>query len=188
MPPELRGFRMPTAMTITGRSSSITNAFVNAIIPVVYPSEPEVAEALRILGMTPADVRCAYCGDPHTEWDHLRPLVEGQKPTGYISELANLVPCCSKCNQSKGKRPWREWIMSSAPRSPKSRGVEQLEMRIARLEQYEQWRQPQKLDFRAICGDELWEKHWNNWNTAIQVLKFSQEDAEKLRQRVLRGA
>ena len=38
-------FRMPTPMKITGRSSSITNAFINSIIPVVTPTEAEVKEA-----------------------------------------------------------------------------------------------------------------------------------------------
>jgi 5-methylcytosine-specific restriction endonuclease McrA len=109
MPKNPVGFRMPTAMSITGRSSSITNAFVNALIPIVFPSEAEVVEALSVLGMSPNDVRCIYCGDPYTEWDHLRPLVIDQKPTGFVSELANLVPGCGRCNQSKGKKPWREW-------------------------------------------------------------------------------
>lgn len=176
---------MPTAMTITGRSSSITNAFVNAIIPVAHPSDAEVREALQVLGMTQADVRCAYCGDPYTEWDHLRPLVRNRKPTGYVSEIANLVPCCGKCNQSKGKKPWREWMMSTAPRSPKSRGVADLATRIARLESFERWRRPRHFDFEAVCGPDLWKKHWNNWTTAMEVLRFSQEDAEKLRQHIL---
>lgn len=44
-------FKMPTPMKITGRSSSITNAFVNSIIPVIPPTEGQVKEALFILGM-----------------------------------------------------------------------------------------------------------------------------------------
>lgn len=173
-------------MTITGRSSSITNAFVNAIIPAIYPSDAEVREALAILGMSQTDVRCVYCGDSYTEWDHLRPLVRNQKPTGYISEIANLVPCCGKCNQSKGKKPWREWIMSSAPRSPNARGVADLVTKVARLEAYEQWRQPRQFDLEAICGPDLWKKHWSNWATVMEVLRFSQEDAETLRQQIVR--
>ncbi len=46
-------FRMPTPMKITGRSSSITNAFINSIIPVVLPRAEEVKRALEILGMPP---------------------------------------------------------------------------------------------------------------------------------------
>ncbi|MCX7144342.1 MAG: hypothetical protein NT123_25585, partial [Proteobacteria bacterium] len=84
-------FRMPTPMKITGRSSSITNAFINSIIPVVLPSAQEVKRALEILGMTPESFQCAYCGSVASEWDHLRPLVKDKKPTGYISEIHNLV-------------------------------------------------------------------------------------------------
>ncbi len=177
---------MPTPMTITGRSSSITNAFVNALIPVVFPTEAEVTEALAVLGMSSDDVRCAYCGDPYSEWDHLRSLVIDQKPTGYISELANLVPSCGKCNQSKGKKPWRQWILSKAPRCPSTRGITDLDIRISRLESYEKWRKPLKMDFEAIVGRELWTQHWQNWKETLQQMRKSQEYADTLKQEILR--
>ena len=63
---------MPNPVRIMGRSSSITNSFVNGIIPVVPPTAAQVDEALSVLGMEEAV--CAYCGGPFTEWDHLRPL------------------------------------------------------------------------------------------------------------------
>ena len=129
---------MPKPVRITGRSSSITNSFVNGIIPVIWPTDREVDEALDILGMDQGAV-CAYCGDTATEWDHLRPLVVRQQPTGYISEIRNLVPACGKCNQSKGNKHWREWMFGSARLSPASRGVDRLEERAARLQSYEDW-------------------------------------------------
>jgi len=99
-----KAFAMPSVQTMMSRKSSITNAFVNSLIPVVEPTVDEIEEALRILGMSADDVRCAYCGDVSTEWDHLRPLVVNRRPTGYISEIGNLVPACGKCNQSKGNK------------------------------------------------------------------------------------
>jgi HNH endonuclease len=93
-------------MNVAGRSSSITNAFISAIIPVIEPSEEEEREALGILRIDPEDIRCAYCGDKATEWDHLRPIISNQEPTGYITEIANLVPSCGKCNQSYEN--WRQ--------------------------------------------------------------------------------
>ena len=132
--------QLPTAMTVTGRSSSITNAFINAIIPIIEPTEAEELEALHILEIDPADIRCAYCGDKSTEWDHLRPIITNQEPTGYITEIANLVPSCGKCNQSKGKSHWRTWMLSRAALSPTTRRVVDLDTRITRLEQYEKWR------------------------------------------------
>jgi hypothetical protein len=125
---------MPLVQTMVQRKSSITNAFVNSIIPVVVPSPEEILEALAILNMVPEDVRCAYCGDQSSEWDHLRPLVHKRRPTGYISEIANLVPSCGKCNQSKGNKAWRPWMLSAAPRSPAGRKIANVTERIARLE------------------------------------------------------
>src|SRR5579864_1934320 len=99
-------FRMPGGFTITGRSTSIRNVFVAAIVPVVRPKVDEIRTVLEILGLNPKDLRCSYCGDAATEWDHLRPLVKHGKPTGYPSSIQNLVPSCGKCNQSKGKSDW----------------------------------------------------------------------------------
>lgn len=181
-------FRMPTALSITGRSSSITNCFASAIIPVIYPRAEQVSEALAILGLKADDLRCSYCGDVSTEWDHLRPLIVGQRPTGYVSEIKNLVPACGKCNQSKGNKPWRNWIESSAPRSPKARGVEGLEDRIVRLERYELWGSPRKIDFEKVLGSDLWTEHWNNWSAVIAELRKAQELARRLQSQIVASA
>jgi hypothetical protein len=175
-------------MNVTGRSSSITNAFINAIIPVVEPTEAEEMEALRILGMRVDDIRCAYCGDKATEWDHLNPIIRKQEPTGYITEIANLVPSCGKCNQSKGASFWREWIEGPAKLSPRTRGIPDLKERVARLEAYEAWRQPRTIDFAAIVGPEMWQRHRQNWRSVLDLLKKSQELAEEIRVLVAKTA
>jgi hypothetical protein len=174
-------------MSVTGRSSSITNAFINAIIPVVEPTEAEELEALRILGMNPDDIRCAYCGDKATEWDHLRAIISNQEPTGYITEIANLVPACGKCNQSKGKSHWRTWMEGSAKLSPKSRGITDINDRIARLSAYEAWREPRQIDFAAVVGAEMWERHRTNWRSVLALLKTSQELASEIRSLVAKS-
>lgn len=181
------GFRMPTPVSILARSSSITNSYINAIIPVVQPSEAEITEALDILGMCISDVRCAYCGDQATEWDHLRPLVIDQRPTGFISEIGNLVPACSKCNQSKGNKPWPVWIHSNAPRSPKTRGIEDLDVRIQRLTEYENWRPAPPVDFRSLVGADLWDAHWQNWERVLAAMQESQFLAAEIRERIRAG-
>jgi 5-methylcytosine-specific restriction endonuclease McrA len=118
---------------------------VNGIVPCIPPTEAEVAEVLKILNLNDEGLRCAYCGDVAYEWDHFRPLVTDKRPTGYISEIANLVPACGKCNQSKGARNWREWMTSQAPRSPATRGVPDIEERILYLERFEAWRQADRV-------------------------------------------
>ncbi|MDF2561892.1 MAG: hypothetical protein K0R99_3338 [Microbacterium sp.] len=52
-------FAMPKPVRITGRSSSITNSFVNGIVPVVRPTEAQIDEALEILGLSEVVVRIA---------------------------------------------------------------------------------------------------------------------------------
>ncbi|MER7796362.1 HNH endonuclease [Microbacterium sp. NPDC096154] len=176
-------FSMPKAVRITGRSSSITNSFVNGIIPVIPPTTDEIDEALAILGMDDAVV-CAYCGDRATEWDHLRPLVVAQKPTGYISEIHNLVPACGKCNQSKGNKPWQAWMRGPAPLSPATRGVADIEGRIERLIRFENWGEPTKVDFAEVVGDELWEKHWQNHRAILELMREAEQTVELMRARI----
>jgi hypothetical protein len=55
-------------LKITSRTSSITNSFVQAIIPTVSYSEEQRAEALAKLGMTMEKLSCIYCRSPTTDW------------------------------------------------------------------------------------------------------------------------
>lgn len=173
-------FRMPTPMKITGRSSSITNAFINSIIPVVPPTSDEVKQALEILGMTTENFQCAYCGSVASEWDHLRPLVKGKKPTGFISEIHNLVPSCGKCNQSKGNKEWKAWVLSNAKLSPKTRGIKDIAERTKRLEAYENWGVPTQMNFEAIVGKDVWAQHQENLERVQSLMRESQELATKI--------
>jgi hypothetical protein len=178
-------FRMPSIQTMTSRKTSITNAFVCAIIPSIRPSVEEIAEALGILGMEPADVRCVYCGDRATEWDHLRPLVLKRRPTGFISEIANLVPSCGKCNQSKGNSAWRDWMLGKAKLSPTGRGVSNIADRVARLEAYERWRTPTRVDFESIIARDAWEHYWSLCERVIEDMRRCQEVADSVRAQVV---
>lgn len=174
---------MPKPVRITGRSSSITNSFVNGVIPVVPPTEEEVREALEILGMLDG-IACAYCGDTSTEWDHLRPLVDMQRPTGYISEIHNLVPACGKCNQSKGNKNWLTWMRSTAPLSPTARRIADIEQRIERLQEYERRGCPTRIDFESAVGVELWERHWAHHRRILDLMREAEADAQDIRLRV----
>lgn len=181
-------FQMPAVQTMASRKSSITNAFVNAIIPVLPPTHEEVADALGVLEQDIQNVRCAYCGDVTTEWDHFRPLVRDRRPTGYISEIANLVPACGKCNQSKGNKPWRTWMLSAAKWSPTSRKVPDVSARIRRLERFEQWREPIKVNFEAILGKDEWNRYWCMCEALIAEMRKCQEVADLIQARVVAHA
>jgi hypothetical protein len=174
-------FRMPTPMKISGRSSTITAAFVSAIVPQIEPTDDEIKTALDILQMSPDNVSCAYCGAQITEWDHLRPLVANQKPTGFISEIRNLVPSCGKCNQSKGNKYWKDWVTSDAKLSPKRQQVNDLQQRIARLEKYERWGNVTAIDLRSMVPPDAWEQHWANWKGLLEMMTAAQYHATILK-------
>ncbi|KAA6336987.1 hypothetical protein EZS27_014895 [termite gut metagenome] len=176
-------FKMPNAVTIKGRLSSITNSFVNGIIPVVKPNKEELDTAIKILEENSEDMRCIYCGDPMTEWDHLFPLVEGTRPTGYISEIRNLVPTCGKCNQSKRNINWKEWMTSGVPQSPQTRKIADLDHRIELIEKYIGWGNPKRKHyiFSEIIDNDLWEKYWGNHENIIAAMEESEVTMKKIK-------
>jgi hypothetical protein len=177
-------FDLPTRGSISGRRSSITAAFFQAVTPVIVPTDAEVDEALTILGMSATLCVCAYCGDVKTEWDHFRAIVDKQRPTGYITEIANLVPACGKCNQSKGSKNWKLWMLGPARRSPAQRGVPELESRVVRLERFEAWRTPKRLDYAQIIGPELWDEYLRHWRALLDGIAAAQIHAELLRKSI----
>jgi hypothetical protein len=178
-------FSMPSFQTMVSRKSSITNVFVSSLVPIVPPTIEEIEQVLAILGMEPNDVRCAYCGSNASEWDHLRPLVLQRRPTGFISEIANLVPACGKCNQSKGNKPWRDWMLSGAKLSPTGRRLADVAERVARLETFERWRTPTKIDFESAVGTEDWEKYWALCEKVNEELRQCQDVANTMRTRII---
>ena len=184
-------FKMPKPVKIKARTSSITNAFVNGIIPTIYPTEEEVVEALNILELDAQDLRCSYCGDKASQWDHLRPLIRNKQPTGYISEIGNLVPACGSCNSSKGNRYWRDWITGSANLSPKSRGISDLDRRINCLQAYEDRYDIEPVDFEALVGHETWQAYWQNLQLIFEAMETAQvvsdEIADTIRRKYDKG-
>ncbi len=171
-------FDLPVRSKITGRKSTITGLFLASITPCIEPTDDEVRDALSVLGMQEGNCLCAYCGDRRTEWDHFRAIVKDRKPTGYITEIANLVPSCGKCNQSKGNKPWRQWIDSTARHAPANRKIADLSFRIERLEAYEKWREPTVIDYAAILGGEGWKKHMQYLESVLNLLVQAEQHAE----------
>lgn len=166
-------------LKITHRISSVTNGFVQAVIPWVEPTDNERSEALSVLGMS-EKIRCVYCGGAASDWDHLRPLVKGKRPTGYISDYKNLVPACGPCNQSKGASDWRSWMAGAARGSPRSRGITDLSNQIATLERFETWAKVTPIALEALAPQEIWVLHWENLERLERDIRQAQEHAAKL--------
>jgi hypothetical protein len=172
-------------LKITGRTSSITNSFVQAIIPTVAFSEDEQQEALAYLGMTLDNLHCVYCGATTTDWDHLRPLVKKKRPTGYISEIRNLVPSCGPCNQSKGASDWREWMMGKARGSPTTRNVTDVHERMARLSRFEAWGNVRPIAFEGLISKTVWDEYWAQLDAVLDAMRIAQEKAAIVRDGIM---
>ncbi len=169
------------ALKVTSRISSVTNGFVQAIIPCVEPSEQERAEALAVLGMLPGTETCVYCGARATDWDHLRPLVRGKRPTGYCNDVRNLVPACGPCNQSKSGQDWEEWISGRSTGSPKTRGVTNLAARIEVLKRFEDWSSHGALDMPRLAGEAVWDAYWARLESIELQMHEAQREAVIIR-------
>jgi len=178
---------MPSGSTITGRTTSIRNVFVAAIVPMLRPSAAEIRQVLEILSLDPLHLKCSYCGDTATEWDHLRPLVKAGKPTGYPSSIRNLVPSCGKCNQSKGSSNWKEWMLGKARRSPSVRGIADINSRVARLEQFEVWGNCVPLNIQDLVSPDLWEKYYAMQDEILNKMRDAQQLAVQIAQEIKSG-
>jgi len=177
-------FRRP--LKITSRTSSITNSFVQAIIPTVKPTTAELEEALAILDMKLGQTSCVYCGVNATDWDHLRPLVKGKRPSGFLNEARNLVPCCGPCNQSKSGAYWKDWMEGQAPGAPKTKGVVDVDKRIARLTRFEKWGNLKPFRIEDVVGQEKWAQYWNACQEIENQMKAAQLLADEI-QKIVEG-
>lgn len=75
---------------------------------------------------------CVFCGDRDpNRWDHLIPLKEGGETV-----IGNIVPACQPCDDSKQHNHFEKWMLGTAPKSPRSRGIPHLDARIERLKSY----------------------------------------------------
>jgi hypothetical protein len=92
------------------RKSTITGAFVAAVLPHDDYDETTANAAMSLLGQgdTPT---CVYCGAVATTWDHLTSSVKNHRAHGPGHRIYNLVPCCAPCNSSKGGKSFEDWIM-----------------------------------------------------------------------------
>jgi 5-methylcytosine-specific restriction endonuclease McrA len=113
---------------LLSRSSTVSNAFAQALAPADNFDEAKLETAFRGLGLVGDGVLlCAYCSRTANSVDHLNPLVKDKKFTGWGHVFGNLVPACGDCNQSKGGRPWRDFARESGAS----------ESQIKRIEAYE---------------------------------------------------
>jgi hypothetical protein len=115
--------------TVMGRKSTFANAFASALAPHDTYVQAEVDEAMRDLGQDPdAELQCVYCGVESATWDHVFNRVVSGEFSGHGHRIRNLVPCCRTCNESKGQKPWREFL--------ETRNLPDREERVRRMERF----------------------------------------------------
>lgn len=178
-------FKMPAKSNLKGRSSTISNAFAIAITPYIIPKEDELRDFYSLLEIE--ENQCAYCLGEGNGKDHLKPLVRNGLPTGYITDLHNLVPCCQACNSSKGAKEFKDWYISKPNKDRLiSRGMteEQIMRRYKVVSNYEELI-PDPLDYKSIVGDELWNEYEKRRKDMIQQLNDNQEFCDKLYNKII---
>ena len=171
-------------LKITSRVSSVTNGFVQSIIPHAEPCAVQSQQVLTALGIDPERPTCVYCGAAARHWDHLKPLVAKKRPTGYLNIASNRVPACDECNTSKSGHPWRSWIVGSAKGSPASRGVPDLTARIEKLDAFEAMFGVEPIDLEAIMGTDLWNQYWSMRQEIEERMFEAQNLADEIRSRI----
>jgi len=173
-------YKMPTKSDLKGRSSTMSNAFAISITPYIVPSEEEVRASYNMLQIQ--EGQCAYCLGEGNAKDHLKPLVKAGMPTGYITAINNLVPCCSRCNSSKGAKTFEEWYLSPENLARlKKRGLSDsdVEQRFKIISRYEsQIEEP--LDYEALVGTELWKQYQERRRSLLERLNEDQEFCDML--------
>jgi len=174
-------FKMPAKQDLKGRSSTISNAFAIAVTPFVRPEDDELNEYYEALGIE--EGKCAYCVVAEGNGrDHLKPLVKDGMPTGYITDIHNLVPCCQKCNSSKGSKSFDEWYKSPDNISRlKKLGLndEIIETRYRKIHEFES-RIGEPLDYEKLVGTDLWNEYKDRRKKLLQILDENQKFCDKL--------
>lgn len=149
-------FKMPAKSKLSSRTSTISNSFAMSITPYINPTDEEVKNLYETLGISIG--QCAYCLRESGSVDHFRSLVKDGMPSGYVTDITNLVPCCTQCNSKKGGKDWYEWYTSNEniKRLKDEVGLcdEQIQTRIEKLQAFEKNTKSYKIDFYDVLGDE----------------------------------
>ena len=103
---KINGFNYPASDKITSRISTLCRSMACTLMSRDACSPAQEAQWLSFF----PNKTCAYCGKPATHLDHLFPMVDNSRPTGYATEPGNLVPCCKDCNTPKGNMHWEDFM------------------------------------------------------------------------------
>ena len=188
---KIAGIKLPARMKIDSLKTSIRRAFINTIVPEVRPTAAEEAAWRVQLGIAPLavdSIGCMYCGQPATQFDHFRNLTAADgRPTGYITDIYNLVPCCSTCNSSKAGTRWKTWMTGNAANAPNKRlSATELADRVAVLDRFEVWSTPlaTQLDVLALVGVTEWQQYEADVAAVVVLLQAARQRSDQFHLRL----
>ena len=78
-------------------------------------------------------------------------------------------------------------ITSNAEYSPASQGIQDINIRIAIIKEYEQNMIPRIIDFKKIIGTKEWENYWNEYEEIKLKMKEVTITADKIKE-IIRNA
>lgn len=176
--------RQRRPLKITSRTSSVTNGFVQAILPQTVICDAQYDEARIRAHRLFGEGNCAYCGNSATDWDHLNPLVRNKRPTGHGFSASNLVPACGPCNQSKSGQAWEAWMKGKAKNSPSSRGVRDVEDRVEKLRLIDSEAQLHKIEIERLVSSDLLQDYWSKLEDIQKRMHSAQLLADQIREHI----
>ena len=187
----IAGIKLPARVKVDQLKSSIKRAFINTTILEIKPTSEEEATWRKYLGISPTamanEIKCAYCGQHASHFDHFRNLTVGGYPSGYVTDIYNLVPCCNACNNSKRGENWRSWITGSTPNPPQQHlSADELAIRVKMLDCFEAWSNPiaTRLKVLALVGKAEWEQAEADIDAAISHLQAARKRSDLFHQRL----
>lgn len=119
---------------------------------------------------------CAFCGAKHApRKDHLVPVIE----CGDFVRR-NVVPACQKCDDSKGRNGYHQWMLNSNSRcSLKARGFtdKQIERQIRLIEKWQS-------GYRPRTEAQLFGKDYSTYQQILQRMEQLCEESRQMTDRV----
>lgn len=163
---------------VKNRIGTLRYEISKSIIP--KPEELSIEEKqIRARLLELENGKCIYCKGEcgNGVGDHFHPMVRNMEPGEYCNDDWNVVPCCVRCNSSKGGKHWKEWLTSNhTARSPISKMSNfEISELYNRLSQYDEEMQ-KHCQKRDVIKDKSFFK--TQMEKIVQVLKDVQENCD----------
>ena len=161
------------------RNTTINHAFASAISYYDDYNEVEIDKAIKLLNQKPNnELKCVYCKKSAETWDHLEALVNVGMFTGYGHQLGNLVPCCKKCNSSKGRKNYLTFINGLEINEEEKHKISNL------LSDYKNEFKNNIVDIETDEYKIITKKYYDIKSQIFELMKEADIEAEKVRKEI----